>query len=69
MKQSKKHSLLEAVTSTLIGMGVSFTAQIIIFPIMGIDVRIEQNLILTTLFTAISIIRGYFVRRFFDLLT
>jgi hypothetical protein len=64
--QTKTFSLIEAITSTLIGFIVSLIVQLIIYPIMDIRVTIEQNLTITTVFTIVSIVRGYLVRRFFN---
>jgi len=64
--QTKTLSLIEAITRTLIGFIVSLIVQLIIYPIMGIQVTIEQNLTITTVFTIVSILRGYLVRRFFN---
>lgn len=66
--QTKKLSLIESVISTLVGFAVSLIVQIIIYPIMNIPVTIIQNLTITFIFTAVSIARGYFVRRFFNAL-
>ena len=64
--QTKKLSLIESIISTLIGFTVSLLVQIVIYPIMNIPVTIVQNLTITFVFTAVSIIRSYFVRRFFN---
>jgi len=64
--QSRKLSLLEAVTSTAIGYGVAVTAQCIVFPWFGLYVPIEDNLIIGAIFTIISVIRSYAVRRLFN---
>jgi len=64
--QKRKHSFIESVTNTGIGLLVSFGIQLIIYPVMGIPVRIEQNIIITLVFTFASIIRGYLIRRFFN---
>jgi len=64
--QTKKKSLIEAVTGTLIGLLVSFMVQLIIYPLLSIPVTIEQNLIITSVFFVVSIVRGYLVRRFFN---
>jgi hypothetical protein len=66
MKQSKKQSLIEVVTSTLIGMLVSIITQMIVFPIYGMEVNLFQNFQITVIFTVVSIIRSYFVRRVFN---
>ncbi len=67
--QKKHHSLIEAITNTLVGFLVSLCIQLIIYPLMNIPVRFEQNLIITSVFTIASILRGYFVRRMFNFLT
>ena len=64
--QRKRLSLIEAIANTLAGLLVSFGIQLIIYPVMGIPVRLEQNIIITLVFTAASIARGYFIRRIFN---
>ena len=64
--QSKIDSLIEAVISTFIGFVIAFISQLIFFPIVGIEATLGQNFILTILFTLVSIIRTYIVRRFFN---
>lgn len=64
--QSKKLSLIESLIQTFIGLSVSFIIQLIIYPVMDIEVSYKQNLIITLVFTIASIIRGYFVRRLFN---
>lgn len=66
MSQSKKKSILETTIQTLIGLGTSILVQIIIYPLMGIPVSFNQNLIITAVFFAVSMIRGYLVRRYFN---
>ena len=64
--QSKKLSIVEAVSNTVIGLLTSFTIQIIIYPILNIEVSINQNIIITLVFFIASILRGYVVRRLFN---
>ena len=64
--QSKRFSLIEATTNTLAGLIIAFAVQLVIYPVMGIPVRIEQNIIITFVFTGVSIIRGYILRRIFN---
>jgi len=64
--QTKKISLIESITNTLTGLMISFLIQLIIYPVMNIPVRLEQNIIITLVFTGVSIMRGYFVRRIFN---
>lgn len=64
MQQSKIDSLIEALLSTFIGLVVSFTANLMLMPMLGIPVSLSQNFILTVAFTFVSVARSYLVRRF-----
>lgn len=66
MPQSKKHSIIESISNTVIGLAVSFIAQLVIYPLMEIPVTIKQNLLITLIFFLLSFIRGYLIRRFFN---
>jgi high-affinity Fe2+/Pb2+ permease len=65
-KQSKKHSVYESITNVVIGLLISIITQMILYPLMGIPVSFNQNLIITGVFFVISFIRGYLIRRFFN---
>lgn len=67
--QKKKHSLLESVVSTVIGFGINVTAQHLVFPLFGIYISWHENLTIAVIFTFISILRGYVIRRVFNLFT
>ena len=64
--QSKLDSLIEASFNTFIGFVIAFISQLVFFPIVGIEVTLEQNFILTVLFRLVSIIRTYIIRRYFN---
>lgn len=64
--QTKKNSLIEAVTNTAVGFGISLAATFAIFPVMGIESSPSKNLVITLFFTVISILRGYLLRRLFN---
>ena len=66
MIQTKKNSLIESVTQTIIGLGTSFLIQLLIYPALGIAVSFGQNLIITFVFFVVSILRGYLIRRYFN---
>ena len=63
--QKRTHSLIESVTNIAIGIGVAFISQIVFFPLVGIKADLGQNLKITAIFTAVSIIRSYCIRRWF----
>lgn len=66
MKQTKLESLLESVVNILIGYFVALISQIVVFPLVGIEVPITTNLIIGFWFTVISLIRSYIIRRWFN---
>jgi high-affinity Fe2+/Pb2+ permease len=66
MKQTKKQSIIESITQTVIGLVTSFLIQLVIYPILNIPVTFSQNLIITFVFFLASILRGYLIRRFFN---
>lgn len=63
--QSRKHSAIEA-TNVAVGYGVSVAAQLMIFPVYGIEVSLAANLEIGALFTVISLVRSYALRRAFN---
>ena len=65
-KQKKKHSFIEAISGTVIGLLTAFVIQLIIYPILEIPVSIGQSIIITAVFFIVSTIRGYLVRRLFN---
>lgn len=64
--QSKKWSLIEALSNTLFSFGISVYIQWAIFPYFGIHVSLSTNISLVLIFMAVSVVRGYFFRRFFN---
>ena len=66
MSQSKFTSLIESAANILIGYWCAVVAQLIVFPIMGIDVSLNKNLMIGLVFTLISLLRSYVIRRVFN---
>lgn len=66
MTQTRKKSVIEILVNQAIGYVFSFLSALIIFPILGIESSIGDNLILTLYFTVMSLIRSYVVRRYFN---
>lgn len=67
--QKKKHSALESVVNVLVGYGVALASQLIIFPLFGMHVSLNDNIQIGLWFTAISLVRSYILRRVFNHLT
>jgi len=66
MTQKKAHSAFEATANTTVGFAVAFTTQLLLFPIMGIPIMLEENLTLSAVFTVVSVVRSYCIRRVFN---
>ena len=66
MTQSKRGSLIEAVTNTVVGYALAVATQFAVFPTFGLRVGVVENLGLGLIFTAVSLIRGYALRRLFN---
>jgi hypothetical protein len=64
--QSRTMSIIESVANVAIGYGIAVCAQIAIFPLFGINVPIGDNLAIGGLFTIVSLLRSYFLRRIFN---
>ena len=68
MKQSRLMSLVESLANVLVGYGVAVATQILVFPLFGLVVTITENLMIGLIFTAVSIVRSYALRRGFETL-
>ena len=68
MKQSRWMSLAEAVTNVLVGYGVAVATQMLVFPLFGFEASLQENLAIGLVFTAVSLVRSYLLRRVFEAL-
>jgi membrane protein implicated in regulation of membrane protease activity len=67
LRQSKLESAVEAVLNVGSGFVIAlFAWQFIVAPLYGYKVTMLDNLGLTSIFTIISVVRGYVWRRFFE---
>ena len=66
MNQSKLESLAEVGVNVVIGWVIGLAAQLFFFPLIGIEATFSQNFISSIVFTVISIVRGYVIRRWFN---
>jgi predicted Na+-dependent transporter len=66
MSQTKAASLAEAIVNTTVGLVVGFMVTPVINWICGIEMSGGQMTGSILLFTVLSIVRGYVVRRFFN---
>ena len=68
MKQSRLMSLVESLANVLVGYGVAVATQMAVFPLFGLAVTVTENLLIGLIFTAVSIVRSYALRRSFEAL-
>jgi len=63
--QSRRMSLIEAVTNVAVGYVLAVATQIIVFPWFGLYPSLGDNLALGAVFLGISLLRSYALRRLF----
>jgi hypothetical protein len=66
MSQSRKGSAFEAFVNIAVGLVISIIANHLIFPLFGFEPSLSQNITITIIYTAISFIRSYCLRRVFN---
>lgn len=67
MSQTRRHSLAEAVTNTIVvGLAVTLGAQLIVYPLYGAAFTFGENVQITAIFTGLSVARSYILRRLFN---
>lgn len=66
MKQSRAMSLLESIANVLVGYGVAVTTQILVFPLFGWQASVQDNLTIGLIFTGVSLVRSFALRRVFE---
>ena len=64
--QTKKQSLIESITNTVVGFIISYASTFLIFPLVGIESSASKNIVITLFFTVVSIFRGFLIRRYFN---
>jgi hypothetical protein len=68
MKQSRATSLFKSLISTAVGFGVAMAANALVLPLFGFHPSLSENLLITAIYTLISIVRGYALERAFEAL-
>jgi len=64
--QSKLGSLVESLTNIVIGITIGFVSNIIVLPAFGYNVTLGDATAISLVFTAISLVRSYLVRRVYN---
>ena len=63
MEQTKLESFVEAWINVFIGFWISFAANAIVLPLVGLPVSVGQNLMIGFFMTFVSVARQYVIRR------
>lgn len=67
--QSKTESLIESMANTISGFIVSLLLwSYVVVPVWHLQVSTQENLVITALFTVVSVARSYVWRRYFNVL-
>jgi len=64
--QSRLMSAMEAVANVTVGFGIAVMTQIMVFPLFGLTASLGDNLLLGIIFTGVSLVRSYALRRAFN---
>ncbi|CRK76378.1 MULTISPECIES: DUF7220 family protein [Roseobacteraceae] len=64
--QSRRQSLIEAITNVVVGYALAVLTQIVVFPWFGLKVSLNDNLAIGAMFVIISLLRSYALRRLFE---
>jgi hypothetical protein len=64
--QTRRESIIEAWTNIVIGFSINYTANLIFLPMVGAELTAANNFWLGWLYTAVSILRQYALRRWFN---
>lgn len=65
-RQSRVMSLVEAIANVLVGFVLAVLTQITLFPMLELQVSVADNLLIGMIFTAVSIVRSFALRRLFE---
>jgi hypothetical protein len=64
--QTRLGSFYEACMNILIGFTINYFANLLIFPLFGFHISHGANFVMGLLYTAISLVRSYAIRRWFN---
>lgn len=66
MRQSRRMSLVESLANVAVGYGIAVATQVLVLPMFGLHTSLSNNLAIGAVFTVVSIIRSYALRRVFE---
>ena len=64
--QSKRESMIETLTSVFVGWLIGVILNMLVLPLFDYNITVVDSLWVSLIFTAVSVIRGYIIRRWFN---
>ena len=64
--QSRWMSLVESATNIVVGYCLAVLTQVLVFPLFGLSVSLGENLGIGAVFTVVSLVRSFVLRRIFN---
>lgn len=64
--QSMRDSMVETWTNIGIGFGINYAANMVVLPLAGLPVSAGGAFLIGVIFTAISVVRSFAIRRWFN---
>ena len=64
--QSKKSSFVEAMVNTFIGLIITMAVSPLIYWVCDVEMSYQKMTLCTVLFTVVSVLRNYIIRRWFN---
>jgi hypothetical protein len=64
--QSRTMSLAEALANVAVGFTIAVLTQRAVFPLLGISTTLPTDLAIGAVFTVVSVVRSYLMRRLFE---
>lgn len=66
MSQTRWGSVAESAANIAVGFSINFVANWLIFPLFGANITLKNNFYIGCIYTVISIVRSYILRRYFN---
>lgn len=64
--QTKRQSLIETLTSVFVGWLIGVILNMLVLPLFDYNVSLTDGVLISIIFTAVSVIRSYIIRRWFN---
>lgn len=66
MTQTRTMSAVESIANVAVGYGIAVATQAVVFPLFGLHASLADNLAIGAVFTVVSLVRSYLLRRIFN---